>query len=47
MRGASVETPSLLEQRAMVAQRLQAPEALEGCAPADRDTILAKACVAT
>ena len=41
----SVDTPSLLELRAMVAQRLQAYSALEECTAADRRTILAQACL--
>ena len=46
MRVASVDTPSLQERRAMVAQRPQAYGAFDGCTPEDRDTILAQACVA-
>jgi hypothetical protein len=41
----SVDTPSLLELRAMVAQRLQAYGAFEECTAADRRTILAQACL--
>lgn len=41
----SVDTPSLLELRAMVAQRLQAYSAFEECTAADRRTILAQACL--
>ena len=45
MRVESVDTPSLLELRAMVAQRLQAYGAFEGCTAEDRRTILAQACL--
>jgi hypothetical protein len=41
----SVDTPSLLELRAMVARRLQAYGAFEGCTAEDRRTILAQACL--
>ena len=41
----SVDTPSLLELRAMVAQRLQAYGAFEGCTVEDRRTILGQACL--
>jgi hypothetical protein len=41
----SVDTPSLLELRAIVAQRLQAYGAFDGCTAADRRTILAQACM--
>jgi hypothetical protein len=41
----SVDTPSLLELRATVAQRLQAYGAFEGCIAEDRRTILAQACL--
>jgi hypothetical protein len=41
----SVDTPSLLELRAIVAQRLQAYGALEGCTLEDQRTILAQACM--
>jgi hypothetical protein len=41
----SVDTPSLLELRAMVAQRLEAYGAFEGCSAEDQRTILAQACV--
>ncbi len=41
----SVDTPSLLELRAIVAQRLQAYGAFEGCTAEDRRTILAQACL--
>jgi hypothetical protein len=41
----SVDTPSLLELRAMVAQRLQAYGAFEGCTAEDQRTILAQACM--
>jgi hypothetical protein len=42
----SVEIPSLLELRAIVAQRLQAYGAFEGCTAGDQRTILAQACLA-
>src|SRR5262245_33636053 len=42
----SVNTPSLLELRATVAQRLQAYGAFDGCTAEDRRTILAQACLA-
>jgi hypothetical protein len=45
MRVEFVDTPSLLELRAMVAQRLHAYGAFEGCTAADRRTILAQACL--
>jgi hypothetical protein len=45
MRVESVDTLSLLELRAMVAQRLEAYGAFEGCSAEDRRTILAQACV--
>ena len=41
----SVDTPSLLELQATVAQRLRAYGALEGCTVQDRRTILAQACM--
>jgi hypothetical protein len=41
----SVDTPSLLELRAIVAQRLHAYGALEGCTAEDQRTILAQACL--
>jgi hypothetical protein len=41
----SVNTPSLLELRAIVVQRLQAYGAFEGCTTEDRRTILAQACM--
>jgi hypothetical protein len=41
----SVDTPSLLELRAIVTQRLQAYGALDGCTVEDRRTILAQACM--
>jgi hypothetical protein len=41
----SVDTPSLLELRAMVAQRLQAYGAFEGCTVEDRRAILGQACL--
>jgi hypothetical protein len=46
MRSESVDTSSLLELRALVAQRLQVYRAFDGCTPEDRDTILAQACAA-
>jgi hypothetical protein len=45
MRVESVDTPSLLELRTMVAQRLQAYGAFEGCTAEDRRAILAQACL--
>jgi hypothetical protein len=45
MRVESVNTPSLLELRDLVAQRLQAYGAFEGCTAEDRRTILAQACM--
>jgi hypothetical protein len=42
----SVDTPSLLELRATVAQRLQAYRAFDGCTAEDRRAILAQACLA-
>jgi hypothetical protein len=45
MRVESVDTPSLLELRAIVAQRLQAYGAFDGCTAEDRRTILAQACL--
>jgi hypothetical protein len=45
MRVESVNTPSLLELRAMVAQRLQAYGAFEDCTAEDQRTILAQACM--
>jgi hypothetical protein len=45
MRVESVDTPSLLELRVIVAQRLQAYGAFEGCSAEDRRTILAQACL--
>jgi hypothetical protein len=45
MRVESVDTPSLLELRAMVAQHLQAYGAFEGCTAEDRRAILAQACM--
>jgi hypothetical protein len=41
----SVDTPSLLELRAIVAQRLEAYGAFEGCSAEDQRTILAQACM--
>jgi hypothetical protein len=41
----SVDTPSLLELRATVAQRLQAYGAFDGCTAEDRRAILAQACL--
>jgi hypothetical protein len=46
MRVESVETPSLLELRAVVAQRLHAYGTFEGCTAEDRRAILAQACMA-
>ena len=45
MRVEAVDSPSLLELRALVAQRLQAYGAFEGCAAEERGTILAQACL--
>ena len=45
MRVESEDTPSLRKLRAMVAQRLQAYGAFDGCTTADRRTILAQACM--
>jgi hypothetical protein len=45
MRVESVDTPSLLELRAMVARRLRAYAAFEGCTVEDRRAILAQACL--
>jgi hypothetical protein len=44
MRVEFVDTPSLLELRAIVARRLQWYGAFEGCAAEDQRTILAQAC---
>jgi hypothetical protein len=41
----SVDTPSLLELRAMVARRLQTYGAFDGCTGEERRTILAQACM--
>ena len=41
----SVDTPSLLELRAIVAQRLRAYGAFEGCTAEAQRTILAQACL--
>jgi hypothetical protein len=41
----SVDTPSLLELRAIVAQRLRAYGAFEGCTAEDQRIILAQACL--
>ena len=41
----SVDTPSLLELRAIVAQRLRAYGAFEGCTAEGQRTILAQACM--
>jgi hypothetical protein len=41
----SVDTPSLLELRTLVVQRLQAYGAFEGCTAEDRRSILAQACL--
>jgi hypothetical protein len=45
MRVESTDTPSLLELRAIVAQRLRAYGLFEGCTAEDQRTILAQACV--
>jgi hypothetical protein len=45
MRVESVDTLSLLELRDIVAQRLQAYRAFEGCTAEDRRAILAQACL--
>jgi hypothetical protein len=45
MRVEVVDTPSLLELRAIVAQRLQAYGAFEGYSAEDQRTILAQACL--
>jgi hypothetical protein len=45
MRVESMDTPSLLELRATVAQRLQAYGTFEGCTVEDRRAILAQACL--
>jgi hypothetical protein len=45
MRVEAVNTPSLPELRATVAQRLQAYGAFDECTAADRRTILAQACM--
>jgi hypothetical protein len=45
MRMESVDTPSLLELRATVAQRLRAYGAFDECTAEDQRTILAQACV--
>jgi hypothetical protein len=42
----SVDTPSLLELRAIVAQRLRAYGAFDECTAEDQRTILAQACLA-
>ena len=41
----SVDTPSLLELRGIVAQRLREYGAFEGCSAEERRTILAQACL--
>jgi hypothetical protein len=41
----SIETPALLELRAIVAQRLHAYGAFEDCTTEDQRTILAQACM--
>jgi hypothetical protein len=46
MRVESVDTPSLLELRAIVARRLRAYGAFDECTAEDRRTILAQACLA-
>jgi hypothetical protein len=45
MRVESLDAPSLLELRVMVAQRLRAYGAFEGCTVEDQRIILAQACV--
>jgi hypothetical protein len=45
MRVESVDTPSLLELRAIVTRRLQAYGAFEDCTAEDRRAILAQACM--
>src|SRR4030095_12397482 len=45
MRVESVNTPSLLELRTIVAQRLQAYGTFEDCTAEDQRTILAQACM--
>jgi hypothetical protein len=45
MRVEFVDTPSLLELRASVAQRLPTSGAFEGCTAKDQRTILAQACM--
>lgn len=45
MRMESVDTPSLLELRAIVARRLRAYGVFDGCTVEDRRTILAQACL--
>jgi hypothetical protein len=45
MRVEVVDTPSLLELRAIVAQRLRAYGAFEGCTAEDQRAILAQACL--
>jgi hypothetical protein len=42
----SVDSPSLLELRAIVAQRLRAYGTFDGCSAADRRTILVQVCLA-
>lgn len=46
MRVEAVDTPSLLQLRAIVARRLRAYGAFDGCTAEDRRTILAQACMA-
>jgi hypothetical protein len=46
MRVESVDAPSLLELRAIVAQRLRTYGAFDACTAADQHTILAQACMA-
>jgi hypothetical protein len=45
MRVESVDAPSLLELRAIVAQRLRMYGSFEGCTPEEQRTILAQACM--
>jgi hypothetical protein len=46
MRVEPLDTPSLLELRAIIAQRLHAYGAFEGCTAEDQRVILAQACLA-
>ena len=45
MRVESMDTPSLLELRAIMAQRLRAYGAFDGCAAEEQRTILSQACL--